>query len=330
MDKAPHTNSDVLPDSGIILAQRLKQRLREKNKTFRQCAKETGLSLSTIAKLASGERGLKPRQSTIYAIADALETTPGWLTGQERVSVRTVVAALHHGAIHAIRSAAVSKNLSLGTNFGQLADNFGRFADAYEFLATKCRQGFAAAIGLEANRLQCSIKLCKTAGDKRASSEVWTLARSEVYTSDPSILYSNLRKKITQTWGNNSASAALIGCSDRNTNWVGQYNCFCCNDLTKHPEYVNARLDWSKFYKSAMVFPLRWSIKGENELRIRGFLAFDSMLTNIYKDAPCIFEYKDSPNDYYIELCESVAYHVGGIIADCLATTIALANEGRD
>ncbi len=81
-----------------------------------------------------------------------------------------------------------------------------------------------------------------------------------------------------------------------------------------------------------MVFPLRWIRGGKKEIEIKGFLSFDSKLADIFIDMPCIFNYKGGFHRYYKKLTCSPVYHVGGIIADVLATTIALQdkNENED
>ena len=315
-----NSTSQVITDTATILAQRLKQILAQKKMSYRKCAKETGLSLSTIAKLASGERGLKPSFSTVSAIADVLETTPEWLTGRESTTLIALMKALHHEAVHAIRTVAINRQLSLH-------DKFEQNAGVYEFLATRCRNAFASVLGLETDRFHCSIKLVDQKKKNVAERSVWTLARSEACTADPTVLSANLRKEVLQTVGINSASAALTGCSDRKANWHGKYNCFCCNDLTKYSEYDNARDNYKDYYRSVMVFPLRWSKRGESQITVRGFLSFDSKLTNVFPNTPCIFEYKHSAEAYYKDLCESIPFHVGGIIADVLATLFALEKE---
>lgn len=307
-----------------IQSARLKERLRVLNLSHKQVASLSGLSVSSISKMVSGERGSRPSQYTISALARALGTTPGWLTGGEEITLLTVIRSLHNEAIHAIRSVFIDRQQLL-------VHNFKKSGEVYEFLATKCRDSFAAVIGLDPDRLHCSIKLRETIKDVRiANQKVWTLARSTSFTSDPVILQRNLRKEIKeQTVGTNSASAALVGCSDGKTNWLGKYNCFCCDDLEKYPKYVNIRPGWPKFYKSTVVFPLRWSKRGEGELEVSGFLSFDSNLKNIFSEIPCTFEYQHSPGEYYKKLYESATVHVGGIIADILALIIALLDESE-
>ncbi|TET24228.1 MAG: XRE family transcriptional regulator [Candidatus Bathyarchaeum sp.] len=301
-----------------ILAQRLKLRLAEKNMSYRECAKQSELSLSTIAKLTSGERGSKPSLSTISAIANVLETTPEWLIGQEGTSLITLISALHQEAIHAIRTVVIDRHLSLD---GTSKDN----TRIYEFLSTRFRNAFATSLGLEPIRFHCSIKLINQKNNNVTDRKVRTLARSEVCTADPAVLRANLRKEIEQTVGMNSASAALMGCSDRRRNWAYSYNCFCCNNLENYAdEYQNARDNYLDYYRAVMVFPLRWSKRGESQITVRGFLAFDSNLTDVFAKTPCTFDYEHSSAAYYKELCKSVPFHVGGIIADVLATIIVL------
>ncbi len=237
-----------------------------------------------------------------------------------------ILGALHWSGIHGIRKFIVDGHL---LDEQSLDENF----EALEALATRCRDAFAANLGVEKNRLHCSIKLCEgSEGSLKAEWNIWTLARSELSPKDPP--RGPLGPEAGQLAGKNTAYAALTGCSDGKTEWAGvrTFSCFCCGDLRKHGEYVNARSNWWDYYKSGIVFPLRWLNKTETSMKVKGFLSFDSKLRNIFGATPCIFDYKDDYGRYYDKLSKSHVYHVGGIMADVLATTIALQDkdEGKE
>lgn len=236
-----------------------------------------------------------------------------------------VLAELHYQAIHGIRKFMVNGNLLSECECGQDTEPF-------EKLANDCRNAFAIAIGQNKNRqkIHCAIKLYKgTQKLPRGDWIVWTLARSELLTSQPFTLRNNFGPEEGQEAKNNSAYAALTGCSDGQTEWGARaqvYPCFYCNDLRTHEKYVNYRKDWQDYYKTALVFPLRWIKNQESKIEIKGFLSFDSDVPNILDDGlACI--YKADITEYWKSLINSTAYHAGGIIADVLATTINLQDK---
>lgn len=236
----------------------------------------------------------------------------------------SILAVLHQEAIHGIRKFMVN---------GHLLSECGREwkTHALEVLANSCRNAFATAIGRNKEKIHCAIKLYK--GDKsipRGDWIVWTLARSELLTSRPFTLRNNFGPEEGQKAKENSAYASITGCSDGQTEWGAQvnqvYSCFYCDNLIKHTNYVNSRDKWKDYYKSAIVFPLRW-IKGQNsKIEVKGFLSFDSDTENSFgSNLSCI--YNTSFDEYQKTLQDSVAYQVGGMIADVLATTINLQDK---
>ena len=243
---------------------------------------------------------------------------------QSRIEAIGWLAPLHYLGIHAVRKFTVNGHL-LGED--KLDEDF----DALEALANKCRNAFASVIGRRPENLHCNIKLREgQVGCPSTEWKAWTLARSEQSTAcSPRAEFG---AEAGQQVGGNSAFAALVGCSDGHTEWGPQpYGCFSCGDLPKYAEYVNnGRENWADFYRAAIVFPLRWLRGGRIE--IKGFLSFDSKLTDIFIGMPCIFGYKDNFQGYYKKLTDSPVYHVGGIIADVLTMTIVLQdkNENED
>lgn len=241
-------------------------------------------------------------------------------TGQYKRISMGVLTTLHYQAIHAIRRFTVDGHLLSESGLEEETESFER-------LANDCRDAFGISIGQNPKKIHCSIKLYKGTRDiPQGEWTVWTLARSEFLTSEPFTLRNQFGPEAGQKAKENSAYAALTGCSDGKTEWGMQpYSCFCCNDLKKHDKYVNTRKNWPDFYKAGMVFPLRWLKSRKSKIELKGFLSFDTDIHNFFGDVPCIFECQFL--DYYRKLIDSIAFHAGGIIADVLATTIALQDK---
>ena len=104
--------------------------------------------------------------------------------------------------------------------------------------------------------------------------------------------------------------------------------CFSCNDLTKHETFECSRDNWQRYFKSTIVFPLRYKKIKQRKHEIVGFLTFDCKFSNVFGNIADIFEFKDKPEEYNHKLLSSTVYHVGGLIADTLATAIYL-QEGQ-
>ncbi len=237
-----------------------------------------------------------------------------------------VLTSLHYSAVHEIREFAVK---------GYLTDRFKDDELAFQLLADKCRDSVAAAIQLDPEMLQCSIKVCEgTEEIAKPDWDVWTFARSEQLIPDIGLLRGESGPGSSQKIRDNSAYAALTGCFDGKIDWGPKaYGCFCCCDWKRHEEcYVDSRSEWLELYRAIMVFPLRWIEEHEKGIAIKGFLSFYSLLPDVFTGVPCIFECKNNREAYFRKLTYSVAYHVGGIIADILATVIALeeANGNKD
>jgi hypothetical protein len=124
----------------------------------------------------------------------------------------------------------------------------------------------------------------------------------------------------TSTW------SALLGRFDGKYNWEKPFCCFSCNDLLDNADvYQNSRNGWEKYYRSTLVFPLRYpTYEGrQRKYNVVGFLAFDSSKKNAFVSLPNIFDYRDNINkisDYQSLLAASAPFHLGAIMADTLST----------
>ncbi|MGQ0594330.1 MAG: hypothetical protein ACT4QB_17295 [Gammaproteobacteria bacterium] len=144
--------------------------------------------------------------------------------------------------------------------------------------------------------------------------EVWARSmpldgRAQVIDPDPKI---NLVSR-------NSRWAALLGEYDGATHWhKNEYTCFSCNDLEKHKQFKCDIPDWERYFKSALVFTLRYCIAPDNQ-RVIGFLQFDSPGQYAFHGMPDIFEYAHHPNEYRERLRLNPVFHLGAIFADVLS-----------
>lgn len=224
------------------------------------------------------------------------------------------VSKLHLGPIHDIRKFSISKK--------NLRD--GRVTYEYlEGLANHCRDAMADVIEVWPSALHCTIKLCDAhLTPRKEDAWVHTIARST-----PCDRPAEFGRAKAHLVGRNSAFAALVGCSDRRTQWAPHvYTCFTCNDLTKHANYDCSRENWGNYWRSTSVFPLRYRTPDDSH-QVIGFLTFDSHKTDAFRGMPNIYEYHNSADtekmarsEYDRLLAYRSAFHVGGILADSLAT----------
>jgi len=224
------------------------------------------------------------------------------------------VTKLHLESAHQIRTFSIHKYF-LGA-----IDNSLKPYEPFENLANALRNTLLEMIELPSQRLHCTIKICNSIEDLPKSQwKVYTIARSLPYRGRE-----EFGPSVYHLIGSNSSFAPLVGCNDRKNTWLPLvYSCFACNNLTKHSErYDNSRDNWSNFYRSTIVFPLRY--RENHEIKIIGFLTFDSNQIGAFGNIPDIFDYKDNPSAYEEKLSYSSVYHIGGIFADTLATTFHL------
>ena len=115
--------------------------------------------------------------------------------------------------------------------------------------------------------------------------------------------------------------AALLARSDTRLKWR-EYNCFACNDLTRHIDtFACSRPDWSSYFKSIMVLPIRCVLAGRQKKTI-AFLAFDSPYAGAFRGLPNIYEFIGRPAEYHDRLQNVAAFHLGAIFVDTLGTIL--------
>lgn len=134
----------------------------------------------------------------------------------------------------------------------------------------------------------------------------------------------NDSESVPRRLSENTVWTALLGGSDDKRTW-GQYKCFSCGDLTKvASQFSSDRLDWARYYKAKLVFPLDQSEWNNSSSDIFGFLAFDSPDAYAFRKLPDIFSYKESDQwpAYHAALTRCPVYHLGNILARLLSQTL--------
>ena len=238
------------------------------------------------------------------------------LTVREKVILETVMR-IHFDSIHFIR------RFSINDHFLGVLGRGENPTEPFEDLAEGTRDMLAKIIAVAPQSLHCTIKTLQgTEETSKENWEVYTLARSTPC-NRPAEFH-----PVSHLVGKNSSFAALVGCNEPFNIWLPYAHvCFACNNLTKHNKYSCSRKNWNRYFKSTVVFPLRYRKVTQQRHRIVGFLTFDCNSTNVFGNIPDIFEYKDKPEEYNHRLQLSSVYHVGGMVADILATTIYLQEE---
>ncbi len=169
--------------------------------------------------------------------------------------------------------------------------------------------------------LHCCIKVLLKSSD---GDRVGTIGRSEPYDHRPQENDAEAAHLVER----NSVWCCLLGRNDGKFEWP-VFSCFACGDLQAHPlDFKCDREHWQQFYRSTLVFPLRY-IKDEvnSSFVTFGFLAFDSPLANAFGDLPDIFRYRERWHVYHQRLQKRAVFHVGAVFADTLSVLMRRAFE---
>jgi hypothetical protein len=183
-------------------------------------------------------------------------------------------------------------------------------------VATACRDLMCDLLELKDMQLHCCIKAFPISQENKELVITW--ARSEgshCHDDDQSL---NGVHRVT----NNSVYSALMGKFDGKTEWGRPFSAFCCNDLTTiGPQFICSRNDWEKFYRSTLVFPLRFLIQpSTRKFKTVGFLAFYSKKRNVFLGMPNIFDYSSDWDTYLSKMQEDTVFQVGACMADTIST----------
>lgn len=182
---------------------------------------------------------------------------------------------------------------------------------------TACRFLMCELSEVQPNQIHCSIKVL-VKGRVADLDVVRTLARSRPF--DGRAIATDTEQKVSE----NSVWSALLGKTDGSHNWAKPYNCFVCNNLSKHPEeFCCPRPKWQSHYKSTLAFPLHYpDAEDHTKFDTLGFLAFDSTKEGVFTGLPDIFEYKTDWAVYHDMLADNTIFHFGAAAAGSLTMTL--------
>ncbi len=99
------------------------------------------------------------------------------------------------------------------------------------------------------------------------------------------------------------------------------YSCFCSNDLLKYGARFRCDRDrWSDFYRSVLVFPLRYRRPAADKSEVVGCLTFDRPRVDGFDGLPDVFA--SDFDDYHDMMYQSASWHLLASVADSLASVL--------
>lgn len=239
---------------------------------------------------------------------------------RNRLLLGTMTKA-HIHAMHAIRTLAFEEDLHDGSESFQSSHFYNQIANACAIsMGEVLDLGDESCLDMD---LYCTIKALSDLDSPTTNGEedeknwmAYTLGRSDC--NDDSRL--EFGRENGHSISGNTSFAPMLGISDGITDWGERaYSCFHVNDLNQcHEKYVCTKDGFENQYVSTIVFPLRYKSPQEDSFKLFGFLTFDSKTEGMFEGMPDIFEY--SRDEYEKKASFSSAYHLGGLMADALAT----------
>ena len=223
-----------------------------------------------------------------------------------------ILAPFHFQVVHAMQQLSASMTT-------KLPDGQDAATQLAIRVCNECRMLMGHALELNANELHCCFKVMVSgtvAGDRE---RVATWVRSEPLDDRPV----ETGEANSHEVGKNTVWSSLMGVSDGKTNWR-PFPCFACNDLPAAGENFQCdRKDWQQYYKSSLVFPLRYTQREQSAAFINmGFLAFDSPKCNAFAGIPNIFDFIGSPSGFQDALEKRMAFNLGAAMADVLSACV--------
>jgi len=181
-------------------------------------------------------------------------------------------------------------------------------------LCTEFRKSMGSLLMLGENDLHCCLKMLTPPQLPATVPNVITWARSSPFDDR------EVRKPHPMSKETSSVYAALTGGYDGITQWR-KFPCFSASSLrNSFDKFKCSRQDWSTYYQSVMVFPIRYVRNPDtNDYDTIGYIAFDSIKKDAFSGLPNIFQYCDNPTEYQNRLLECSAFHLGAIFADSLS-----------
>jgi hypothetical protein len=186
-------------------------------------------------------------------------------------------------------------------------------------VCTECRMLMGHALELKPNELHCCLKAMIPGCANGQPERVATWGRSEPLDGRPV----ETGDANSHDIGKNTVWSSLMGAFDGRRQWR-PFPCFVCNDLVAAGGNFRCdRAGWKDYYKSALVFPIRYPprVQSPNFINI-GFLAFDSAKPNAFIGLPNIFDHMDDPTGFRDILEKKMAFNLGGIMADVLSVCL--------
>lgn len=242
-----------------------------------------------------------------------------WVRAVRSRAAVSILLRLHTEVIHCMRDLALRME-EWDHHQIETAQLAGR-------VCTACNNLMSDLLELDGHHLHTCLKVM-LAGGSLADDVVETWIRSEPYDARTEEQDAD-RHRVCE----NSVWSALLGQDDGNFRWLIPYCSFACNDLFKHGEdYRNSRPNWRRYYRSTLVFPLRYTafVDGKRQFTIMGFLAFDSPRQDAFSALPDIFDYRsksDKKADYVSLLHANAAFQLGATMADTLSMFLRSAYE---
>ena len=218
-----------------------------------------------------------------------------------------LTAVLHQDAIHRMRqlsAAGVDRNRESGAN-------------AAIEVSTACCKVMGDLLELSPHEVHCCLKVfCPGSSYASKNDCVVTLARSEPF-DERGVDEKENNKHLVES--SNTVWSALLGKFDGKTSWP-TFKCFSCGDLWTHEKIFEcSRENWENYYRSTLVFPVRYMTDPTKRERVvSGFLAFDSLKCNAFGSLPDVFSFRENPSDYHGQIAKHTPYHLGAILADTL------------
>jgi hypothetical protein len=224
-----------------------------------------------------------------------------------------LIREYHENVVHPLRCLAVAMN--------DVADPK---ATAYhaQRVCTEIAKVMRFHLGIRQNELHCCWKVIQPKQNLKDLTFIRAIARSEPRDHRPD-------DEETRPAEQSTVYCSLMGLQDGTTVWK-PFSCFCSNNLPGHGHlFHSGRSNWQEYYKSSLVFPLRFIQKTEPLKYFNfGFLCFDSPEANLFRGMPDIFDYRDRFHKYLDLLRQNATFHLGASIADTMS--MFLRNVYRD
>lgn len=265
------------------------------------------MDISTAIKVLSGLAKIA-RHIGCRRLLFTLRTAASW----------KVLRNLHINVLHEMRR--------LAREMGNPNGNRDSAAQIAQNVCGEARKLLGYFLELDSHKLHCCLKVMVPQTGPGDPDKVATWVRSDPLDDRPIELGDDNAYSVA----GNSVWSALLGRSDTKTNWQ-PFNCFSCNDLRKHGDlFVCARQNWQKYYRSALVFPIRYPRDSlGSTYRYIGFLPFDSPDADVFRGLPDIFDFRERRAEYHAALEQSAIFHLGAVLADCLGTFLGPVYEHR-